>query len=181
MERFDSPFRSAIEADDRQCRYPKPAGDAENVTAPLFPQQRQSRSEHSDHAEVVRIEEAANLLVARFLCSREQARAGIVDKDVQPAEVRVCLMNYLLHLRGVGDVKGKGQHRVAKTFREIGYVCQFAGGRCNPIAAFKSSLGPDAAEPARGAGDEPCLLHFDSSVIVGLSSRPRNSACFRDR
>ena len=40
----------------------------------------------------------------------------------------------------------------------------------NPITAFKSSLSPDAAEPARGAGDEPCLLHFDSSVIVGLCS-----------
>src|ERR1700691_5656662 len=78
-------------------------------------------------------------------------------------------MNGLLHLRGVGDVEGKGQQHVAKTSRKIGYVCQFAGGRCNPIAAFKSSLSPDAAEPSRGAGDEPCLLHFDSSVIVGLT------------
>ena len=135
MERFDSPFRGTIEADERQCRYPQPARDTENVTAPLLPQQRQSRSEHSDHAEVVRIEEAADLLIACFLCSREQARAGIVDKDVQPAEVRVCLMNCLLHLRGIGDVEGKGQHRVAKTFREIGYVCQFASGRRNLIAA----------------------------------------------
>src|SRR5580700_955518 len=71
VERFDSPFRSAIEADERQCRYPQPARNTENVTAPLFPQQRQSRSEHSDDAEVVRIEEAADLLIARFLCSRE--------------------------------------------------------------------------------------------------------------
>ena len=138
MERFDSPFRGALEADERQCRYPEPARDTENVTAPLFPQQGQSRSKHSDHAEVVRVEEAANLLIARFLCSREQACAGIVDKHVQPAEVRVCLMNCLLHLRGVGDVESKGQYRVAKTFREIGYVCQFAGGRRNPITAFKS-------------------------------------------
>ncbi len=29
---------------------------------------------------------AADLRVAHFLCSREQARAGIVDKDVQPAD-----------------------------------------------------------------------------------------------
>ena len=152
MERFDSPFRSAIEADERQCRYPQPARDTENVTAPLFPQQRQSRSQHSDHAEVVRIEEAADLLIARFLCRREQARAGIVDKDVQPAEVRICLMNCLLHLRGVGDVESEGQHRVTKTFSKIGDVRQFAGGRCHPVTALESSLGPDAAEPARGAG-----------------------------
>jgi hypothetical protein len=137
------------------------------VTAPLFPQQRQSRSEHSNHAEVIRIEEAANLFVARFLCSREQAPASIVDKHVQPAEVRMCLMNCQLDLRGVGDVEDEGQYRVAKTFCEIGYLRQFAGGRCNPIAALKSSLSPDAAEPARGASNEPCLLHFDSSVIVG--------------
>src|SRR5579863_7318607 len=79
-------------------------------------------------------------------------------------------MNCLLHLRGICDVERKRQHRVAKTFREIGYVCEFAGGRCNAIAALKSSLSPDAAEPARGAGDKPCLLHFDSSVMVGLFS-----------
>ena len=57
-----------------------------------------------------------------------------------------------------------------KTLREVGDVCQFAGGRCNPVTAFESGLGPDAAEPARGASDEPCLLHVDSSVIVGLGS-----------
>jgi hypothetical protein len=69
-------------------------------------------------------------------------------------------MNCLLDLRGVGDVEGKGQRRIAESFREIGDVSQFAGGHCNLIAAFESSFGPDAAEPARGAGDEPCLLHF---------------------
>jgi hypothetical protein len=79
-------------------------------------------------------------------------------------------MNGLLDLRGVGDVEGKGQNRIAKTFREIGYVCQFAGCRCNSITAFKSSLSPNAAEPARCSGDEPSFLHFDSSVIVGLTS-----------
>ncbi len=88
------------------------------------------------------------MLIACFLCNREQARAGIVDKDIQSADVRVCLMNCLLHLRRVGDVEGKGPHRVAKASREIGYVCQFAGGRCNPITALKSSLSPDAAEPS---------------------------------
>ena len=170
VERFDSPFRSGIEADEGQRCNSKAAGDTENVSAALFPQQRQSRSENSDHAEVVRVEDVADLLIACFLYRREQARTGIVDKDVQPAEVRVGLMNCLLYLRGVGDVEGKGQHSVAKTFREIGYVCQFAGGRCNPVAALKSSFGPDAAEAARGAGDEPCLLHFDSSLIVGLGS-----------
>jgi hypothetical protein len=131
---------------------------------------KESRSEHSDHAEVVRVEEAADLPVARFLCSREQACASIVDKDVQPAEVRECLLNHLVHLRGVGDVECEGQHRVAKTPREIGDVSQLAGGRCYPITALKSSLSPDAAEPARGARDEPCFLHVDSSVIVGLGS-----------
>jgi hypothetical protein len=76
-------------------------------------------------------------------------------------------MNCQLDLRGVGNVERKRQHRIAKTNREIGYICEFAGGRCNPIAALKSCLSPDAAEPARGASNEPCLLHFDSSVIVG--------------
>src|SRR5487761_640595 len=35
------------------------------------------------------------------------------------------VMNCLFDLLGVGDVEGEGQHRVAKTSREIGNVCQF--------------------------------------------------------
>ena len=85
------------------------AGDAENVSAALLPQQRQSSTEHPDHSEIVRVEQVADLLVAGFLRGSEQADSGIVDKNVQPAEMRVCLLNHLVHLRGVGDVEGEGQ------------------------------------------------------------------------
>jgi hypothetical protein len=65
--------------------------------------------EHPDHSEVVCIKKAADLLLARFLGRGEQARTGIVHQHVQPAEVRIGLMNCLSHLRGVGDVEGERQ------------------------------------------------------------------------
>ena len=105
-------------------------------------------SKHSDHAEVVRTEQAANLLIARFLRGRKQARAGIVDKDVEPAKMLECLIDRLVRLRGVGNVEGERQHRATKAFCQVVNICQFAGGHRYAVAAFKSSLGPDAAEPA---------------------------------
>jgi len=50
---------------------------------------------------------------------------------------RECLLNHLVHLHGVGDVEGEGQHSVSEGFRQIGDVCQFARGRCDPITALE--------------------------------------------
>src|SRR5579863_1698691 len=79
VQRFHGPFRGAIEAYKWQRRNPEAARNPENVTVPLLPQQRQSCPQDADHAEVVRVEQAVDLLVARLLGGGEQARAGIVD------------------------------------------------------------------------------------------------------
>src|ERR1700678_1522806 len=108
MQRFDCPFRGGVEADEWQRTNSEAAGDTENMSAALSPQQRQSSTEDTDHPEIVRVEQVADLLVACFLHGREQADTGIVDKNVQPAEARERLRNHLPHLFGIGDVEGEG-------------------------------------------------------------------------
>lgn len=60
------------------------AGDAKDVTAALLPQQRQSGSHDPYHADIVCVEKVADLFVAGFFRGREQARAGVVDKNKLP-------------------------------------------------------------------------------------------------
>ena len=100
------PFRGTVEADERQRRNPKTARNAENVSAPLFPHRRKGSQQHPNHAEVVRIEQFADLFVARLLCGREQARAGIIYKNIQPAEMLKRLLNDLGHLLPIGLPRG---------------------------------------------------------------------------
>ncbi len=107
----------------------------------------------------------ANLFVARLLGGGEQACAGIVFQNVDPAEVCECPLNRLLHLLGVGHVEGQGKDCVAEAFGEVGDVCQLAGGRSNPVATHQRCFRPDAAETARSAGNKPCLFHIDSPCI----------------
>jgi hypothetical protein len=65
------------------------------MSAALLPQQGQNGSEDSDHAEIVRFEQVADLLFACFRYRRDQADTGIVEKNVQPAELPVRLLNNL--------------------------------------------------------------------------------------
>ena len=164
MERFDRPFRGGVEADERHRANSEPAGDTENVSAALLPQQWQSGTEDANHSEIVRVEQVANLLVACFLHGREQADTGIVNENVQPPEVRERLRNHPPHLFGIGDVEGEGLDRIAEALGQIGDVCQIAGGSCDLVAPCERGFSPDAAETARGAREEPCLLSFSISL-----------------
>ena len=141
---------------------PRPTRDAEDMAAALLPKQRQSGSQYSDHPEIVRVEQSANLLVAGLLSRRKQSGAGIVDKNVDPTEVRVRLLNDLLHLLGVGHIEGQGKDSFAEASCEISYIRQFAGGCGDSVAALQSSFSPDPTEAARSAGDKPCFFHLDS-------------------
>lgn len=81
-------------------------------------------------------------------------------------------MRCLAHLLGIGHVHGQRQHRVAELFFQVGDISEVASGRGDLIAAFQRGFDPDAAEPARSSGDEPCFLHvapfnFYSAYVTG--------------
>jgi hypothetical protein len=94
------------------------------MSAALSPQVGKRGSEDPYHADVIGIEQVADLVVAGLLCGREQGDAGIVDKNIQLSEMCVRLLNHLLHLLGLCHVKGEGKNSVAETSREIGNVVE---------------------------------------------------------
>jgi hypothetical protein len=46
---------------------------------------------------------------AHFFHRRQQAVARVIDKNIQSAELLVCLLNNLLHLLGIGRVERRRQ------------------------------------------------------------------------
>ena len=73
-----------------------------------MPQQGQGRLDHPKHPKVVRIEQSANVGLARLLNRADEGVTGIVENNVQPAEVLVGLRNRLPHLFGVRYIKRQG-------------------------------------------------------------------------
>jgi hypothetical protein len=91
-----------------------------------------------------------------------------VEKNVQPAEMLVRLLNDLLDLFGIGHVERQRQDGISEALREVGDICQLASGSRNLVSAFQCGFGPDAAKPSRGAGDKPSLIHCQRPYIDGL-------------
>lgn len=78
----------------------------------LLPQHRQRGSNDPKHPKIVRLEQSAN----------DQGITGIVENDVEPAEVPVSSRNPLTHLFRVRDVKRKRQNVLPELFGKIGHI-----------------------------------------------------------
>ena len=84
----------------------------------LLPQQRQRGLDDPKHPKVVRLEQSANVVLARLPNRAHQGVPSIVENDIEPAEVPVSLRNRLTHLFWVRDVERKRQNVVPETFRK---------------------------------------------------------------
>jgi hypothetical protein len=85
------------------------------MTSARSSQQRQRGLNDPKHSKVVRIKESTDVRPARFL---DQGVTGIVENDVELAEMPVCLRDRLTHLFWVRDFKREGQNVVPKSFRK---------------------------------------------------------------
>jgi hypothetical protein len=94
-------------------------------------------------------------LLGQFLDEAELAVAGIVDDDVEAAEVVVGLFDRGEIGGAIVDVEGERQQCVAVFGGEVVEGGHVTGGGGHLVAAFERSDRPFAAEPARGTGDEP--------------------------
>ena len=112
---------------------------------------------------------------ADLLDRAEEPVAGVVDDDVEPAELLVGLLD-----RGeVGvvilDVERHRQHAVAVLLGQRRERRGVARRRRDLVAALERRLGPDAAEALRAPGDEPNLRICHPSSWGRCTGEPRSS------
>jgi hypothetical protein len=106
-------------------------------------------------AKEVRVEFPPDLLLRRLFDRADEGVAGIVDDDIQAAEMGMGRRHGTSCLIGLRYIEHQWQHRASVLLPEIAEAFRIASGRDNLVAPLQRGFGPDAAEPPRGARDEP--------------------------
>ena len=83
----------------------KAARCTEYVTPTLLSQQWHGRLNDRKGAENVRFIQCSHIVRAGFLNHTDKWIAGIIENNIEPAEVSVRLLHGRLHLIGLGDVQ----------------------------------------------------------------------------
>ena len=105
--------------------------------------------------EELRLEQCADIGVVTFLDGRAVAVAGVVDQNVDTAELLFGLTDRVSDLCGVSDVEGECEDAVCVVNGEVGDLPDVAGGDDCVVACGNDGLGQGAAESGRASGDEP--------------------------
>ena len=113
---------------------------------PRCAQIRQSGLSDPQGAEHIRLDLGARLLLSQLLDEAEVPVAGVVDDDVQSAEVVMSLLDRGEVRVAIGHVQLIGSGRVAVFLGEVGQGRGVAGGGGNLVAALEGRDGPFPAE-----------------------------------
>ena len=79
--------------------------------------------------------------------------------------MRMRLLNNMLNLLGVGNIKSHGENGVSKALLQISHVCQSASRSGDLIAAHECRLCPDASKTTRGTSDKPNLASHETLLL----------------
>ena len=115
------------------------------MAAALLAQERQRRLRHPQRAEQVGLDLIASLGLAELLDHPELAVAGVVDDDVEAAEVLVRAAHRGERRVAVGHVERHGQHRVAVLRAEVVERAGVSRRRGDPVAALAAPRSPTRA------------------------------------
>ena len=134
------------------------------MAAALRAQVRQRGLGDPQRAEHVRLDLVAGLLLGQLLDEAELAVAGVVDHDVEPAEVVVGLLDRGEVGVAVGDVERDRQQRVAVLRDQVVERRGVARGGGHLVAALQRGDRPLPAEPrdvpVMNQTFSPCRLLF---------------------
>jgi hypothetical protein len=121
------------------------------VPGALRAQPRRHRLADPQRAEEVRLQRRAGFGLVELLDHAERHRPGVVDDDVEPAEVLDGGLDRCEHRSAIGDVGAQREHAVE--------VVDVARERRDAVAALERCLSEGATESAARAGDEPGSGH----------------------
>jgi hypothetical protein len=170
-EALDSPLACVIQAPARKGGLAAISGDLDDATAALPAQMRKSCAHHLDRADQDGIDLVDDLFVRQLLGRAKETVAGVVDHDVDLAELGEGLVYDLMDRRRVGHVEMGEPQQVAILGLEIIHRVHLADGASDAVAAGKKLLCHVAAEAAVHAGNDPSSLgHFSNPhflIFVG--------------
>jgi GT2 family glycosyltransferase len=137
--------------------------------APARLQRRDGGADDVQRPEIVRLEHAPHVRIARWLEQRQEADAGIVHHRVEPAEAGHRRLHGRRDADRVGNVEGLDQH--------FGMLCRQRRIRLPHCRGDVPALAGEvqrriAAESARSPGDQNCLAHGETSIR--FAARDRN-------
>jgi hypothetical protein len=132
-----------------------PAGDGTDVDdVSAVVDVRQAEAGHAQQAGHVRLDHGGLVLVGRVPERvAAQAEAGVVDEDVDPAEVGDGALDEALGALAVGDVEIEG----VKAFA-VGKLLDASRSDGDSGAGLRERVGGGCPDPARGAGDDSRLV-----------------------
>lgn len=156
---LDRPLGGVVGADRGVGAYAALARDLQDPAGALGSQHGQDRLGDPDGTEEVRLHLGAQVGLGELLDHAEEAVTGVVDDDVEPPEPLHGPLDGLEGRLPVGDVEGQCQDVVAVAAYERVERGDVTGGRNDSVAAPQRGFRTQAAEAARGAGDEPDLGH----------------------
>jgi hypothetical protein len=101
------------------------------------------------------------------------AVAGVVDDDVQAAEMLVGVRHRGKGRFAVGDIEGQREQRVAVLGPQVVQCARVTGCRGDAVAAIQGGRRPLATKAARRTGDEPCLVSHgaEPSHTLGVADQ----------
>jgi hypothetical protein len=132
-----------------------PAGDGADVDdVPAVADVGHAEPRHPHQAEDVGVDHG-RLVLLRRLPERvaPEAEAGVVDEDVDPAQVGHGPLDEALAALAVGDIEIEGVEPSS-----IGKLLDAAGADGDPRTGFSKRVGRGRPDPARGAGDDSRLV-----------------------
>jgi hypothetical protein len=152
---FNGVFGGMIDAGKREADLPAHARDVDYVAGSLLTKQLDHSADHIEQPKNIGFELLADLRVADFLNSADEAGSGAVDQHIYTTECVDCGLHGCCHLRKVGYVQAHGATMVRILSLQIGKSFFFAGSRDDPVALGQHCLGQLAAKAGGRAGDKP--------------------------
>ena len=130
--------------------------DVDDVARPLLPHDRQHGAHHVHHAIEVRRELAFEFGDGHLFEIAEQAVAGVVDRDVDPAEPLDRFLDGRFRLCLVGNVQLDKREVLARNVAEgVAHFVEIPAGRHNAVTGSQGGLG----DPGADATPAPVMNH----------------------
>jgi hypothetical protein len=130
------------------------------VARPLRTHDRQYGAHHVYHAVKVRSQLAFNLGAGHLFKMTKQAVAGVVDRDIDPAEPLDSFSDGRFRLCLVGHVQPDKREVLARNVVEgVAHFVEIPSGRHNALTGSQGGLRDSGADATTGTGDKPDLAH----------------------